>query len=237
MVMRPGVIGALLALLLGGCASYVPLSPPDAARLGVSLRATPQAIVIEPASGNLEAAGLLFYPGALVEPEAYVENLAAVARAGFRVVIVRMPLDLAVLAPRKGERVLRSLDPDGSGTWFVGGHSLGGAMAARLAKRSGTRFSGLVLLAAYPADSDSLRDGALPVLSLYASEDGLATPAKVLGRAGLLPTSARYVLIDGGNHAGFGSYGPQKGDGVARVPREEQHAVCAHLGRRQGGWS
>ena len=120
---------------------------------------------------------MIFYPGGLVEPEAYVSTLAPVAAAGHPVVIVRMPGDLAVLASRRAGEVLETKGTAGaSGTshrrWVIGGHSLGGAMAARFLAREGSEnpeLVGLFLLASYPAGSDSLTESGYPVLSIWAS--------------------------------------------------------------------
>lgn len=219
----------LLGLLLGlaGCASYQPVGAVDPAATGVTTRSARHALILEPADGLVRAPGLLFYPGARVRAEAYVELLARVARTGRRVVIVRPPLDFAILAPRRGERVLRELGEAGRGVWVADGHSLGGVVAAAAVRRDPARFVALALLASYPAANGSLADRAVRVLSLYADHDGLAPPEEIRSRDGLLPSDARYVLIRGGNHAGFGSYGPQKGDGVATIPRSEQQETSA----------
>jgi len=203
------------------------MAVPDPASIGVTTHAVRQAIVLEPRDVPVSGPGFLFFPGARVRPEAYIDHLALVAREGFRVVIVRLPFDLAILAPRRGEHVLRELGEAGARTWVVGGHSLGGVVAAGAARRGDPRIVGLVLFASYPADSGSLADRNIPVLSLYASGDGLATPDEIRDRARLLPADTRYVLIEGGNHAGFGSYGPQRGDGVARISPRVQHGTSA----------
>lgn len=81
-----------------------------------------------------------------------------------------------------------------------------------------------MLWAAYPAGNNSLADRALAVTSIYASEDGLATPDKIEASRALLPQKTHWVNIEGGNHAGFGYYGPQGGDGTATISREAQQA-------------
>ncbi|MNI57192.1 hypothetical protein D3C73_1122390 [compost metagenome] len=42
-----------------------------------------------------------------------------------------------------------------------------------------------------------------------------------------LPGNTVYSSIEGGNHGQFGSYGPQKGDGVPTITEEEQQARTA----------
>jgi hypothetical protein len=164
-------------------------------------------------------AGLVFYPGGLVEPEAYVSMLAPIAAAGHPVIIVKMPFDLAVFAFRRAEDVVSNIRP-----WLIGGHSLGGAMAARFLAREGEGYrtlEGLVLLGAYPADDLSMTD--YRVVSIWASEDGLATAEEREETAPLLPPDTEYIIIEGGNHAGFGEYGPQQEDGERLIPLEAQH--------------
>jgi pimeloyl-ACP methyl ester carboxylesterase len=104
--------------------------------------------------------------------------------------------------------------------WFVGGHSLGGVRACMLADDTpaGTAVAGLVLFGSYCA---SAVDDDLPVLSISGSEDGLSTPAKIDDTADLLPADTTFVQIDGANHASFGAYGDQPGDGMATITATE----------------
>jgi pimeloyl-ACP methyl ester carboxylesterase len=214
----------LLLAALAGCASYAPapgaLEVPD----GVELRQEGRTLLVLPTAGTVRG-GLVFYPGGLVDHRAYVPLAALLAASGHPVAIVRMPLDLAVLAKRRGLAVPPLL-PEVS-RWSIGGHSLGGAMAADLVHAEPGRFAGLVLLAAYPPDGASIADSGLPVLSISGDADGVVNAAKLAASRSLLPSDARFVLIDGGNHAQFGDYGPQKGDGEPGITRGEQLAVAA----------
>jgi dienelactone hydrolase len=107
--------------------------------------------------------------------------------------------------------------------WAIGGHSLGGAMAANLVAKDSTLFRGLVFYAAYPAEADDLSKRAqLQVLSISASLDGLATPDKINENKKFLPASTQYLVLEGGNHAQFGSYGKQNNDKEATMSAEEQ---------------
>ncbi|HPR71805.1 MAG TPA: alpha/beta hydrolase, partial [Flexilinea sp.] len=106
--------------------------------------------------------------------------------------------------------------------WAIGGHSLGGAMAAAYAKSHPDSIEGLALWAAYPSANDSLADSEIRVVSVFGSEDGLATDKKIEASKQLLPPDTIWVKIEGGNHAQFGWYGDQAGDNVATVSREEQ---------------
>lgn len=164
--------------------------------------------------------GLIFYPGGRVDPRAYAPLLHQVAEAGYLAVIIPMPLNLAVFSPNKAAEVITTFPEIES--WAVGGHSLGGAMAARFAYQNPDMVQGLVLLAAYPANSDNLSGSGLDVVSIYGNLDGLATPEKIQASEVLLPSDTTWVAITGGNHAQFGWYGDQQGDNAAQISRQEQ---------------
>jgi len=131
-----------------------------------------------------------------------------------------MPLNLAILAPDRAADVMAAF-PE-IDRWAVGGHSLGGAMAARFAYQNPDTVRGLVLWAAYPASTDDLSGLPLAVTSIYSTRDGLATGAKIAASRTLLPSGTRWVAIERGNHAQLGWYGPQPGNGTATVSRKEQ---------------
>lgn len=178
--------------------------------------------VLAPADGESET-GLVFIPGAKVEPVAYAATLAGVAEEGVTVVITKPTLNLAFFDFRPLSD-FTALAP-GVQDWFVGGHSLGGVRACQLAQDT----DGLVLFGSYCANDLSGTD--LPVLSISGSEDGLSTPAKIEEAADLLPADTEFVVIEGGNHAGFGAYGSQPGDGEATLtPAEIQEQITAALG-------
>jgi hypothetical protein len=166
--------------------------------------------------------GLILYPGGRVNFRAYAPAARAIAAEGYVVVIVRMPLNLAVFAPERAAEVLRAF-PDVR-RWAIGGHSLGGAMAAHFAYPHPDLVQGLVLWAAYPASGDDLSARDLTVVSIYGTRDGLATLDKIEASRSLLPATTRWIAIEGGNHAQFGWYGPQAGDNAASISREAQQA-------------
>lgn len=159
--------------------------------------------------------GFVFYPGAKVEEEAYAPVMEGLAKSGIFCVVVRMPYHLAVLKPDAAAEVTASF-PETT-EWYVGGHSLGGAMAAGYAAEHADDFSGLILLAAYPTKEVS----GLPVLSVRGDCDGVLNREKYDRSIGLAERLTERV-IEGGNHAGFGNYGAQKGDQKAQITKEEQ---------------
>ena len=166
--------------------------------------------------------GLIIYPGARVSPKAYAPVANAIASEGYLVVIVAMPMHLAVLGLNKADQVRQAHDQ--VQTWVMAGHSLGGAMAAKYALEN-PAVNGLVLWAAYPGQNDDLSQWPDPVVSIYGSQDGLATVEKIMVSQELLPDHTQYVEISGGNHAQFGSYGTQRGDGRANISRQEQQEI------------
>lgn len=167
--------------------------------------------------------GLIFYPGGLVDPRAYAPAARAIAAEGYLVAIVPMPFNLAVLAPNRGLDVIAAYPTIEQ--WAVGGHSLGGAMAANFAASQEEVVKALILWASYPASNNSLAQRAnLQVTSIYGTNDGLTTLDKIEESRALLPSDSTFVAIEGGNHAQFGWYGAQDGDNPATIPPAEQAA-------------
>ncbi len=165
--------------------------------------------------------GFIFYPGGRVDYRAYAPLMREIAARGYAVFLVKMPLSLAVFGAERADAVIAA-NP-GITTWYIGGHSLGGAMAAAYVYNNPVAVQGLVLWAAYPAENNDLSQSGFPVLSIIANRDGLATLDKLKAAAPLLPANTMWVEIDGGNHAQFGSYGRQNGDLEATISAEEQH--------------
>ena len=168
-------------------------------------------------------AGLIFYPGGKVEYSAYAPLMAELAKEGFLCVLLKMPLNLAVLDMDAAHGIPAEFSE--AERWFLAGRSLGGAMAASCAAKHPEEFDGLLLLAAY--STADLSESGLKVLSLYGSEDGVLNREKYEKYRGNLPADARETVIGGGCHAGFGAYGPQRGDGAPRITRAEQIARTA----------
>nr|WP_302305477.1 alpha/beta hydrolase [Ruthenibacterium lactatiformans] len=163
-------------------------------------------------------AGLIFYPGGKVEYTAYAPLLRACAENGILCALVRMPGNLAVLDVNAADG-LQQEHPEVT-TWYIAGHSLGGAMAAGYAAAHEKDFDGLILLAAY--STKDLSQTTLRVLSVYGSEDGVMNRESYEKNRANLPSDTTEVVLDGGCHAQFGSYGPQDGDGIPTISGEEQ---------------
>ncbi len=182
----------------------------------VTITSTDHSIVISP-TGEATGAGLVFIPGAKVDPYAYLYKLSGIVeQSGATVVITKPTLNLAFFDTRPLS-VFEADAPDVT-RWFVGGHSLGGVRACQLAGTDGT--VGLVLFGSYCAND--LSGSGLEVLSISGSNDGLSTPSKIDEAKHLLPENTNFVQIEGLNHAGFGDYGYQSGDGVSTLTDAEE---------------
>lgn len=169
-------------------------------------------------------ADILFvlYPGGLVRPQAYEWLGRALAGRGVHTVIPEFPVDLAVLDAGRAQRLV---DHYAAGRpVVVGGHSLGGAMAAAWASDHPDAVAGLVLLAAYPPDGDDLTAAGFPALVLQAEHDLVADADAVRGGLDRLPAGTDLVVVEGAVHSFFGRYGPQAGDGIPTVSRAEAEA-------------
>lgn len=163
--------------------------------------------------------GLILYPGAKVEPEAYAYLAQELAKENLFIALPHMTLNMAIFDVSKANEIIHMYnDVD----WFVGGHSMGGAAAAMYADQNIHQVNGLILLGAYASDNETLANSQLPVLSISGSNDGLSTPAKIEEKKVLLPDEADFVEIEGGNHAYFGVYGEQSGDNQADISIKKQ---------------
>lgn len=162
--------------------------------------------------------GIIFYPGGKVEEEAYAPLARELAEKGYVVFVPEMPLKLAVLDQGAADAIIA--DYPAIEEWYVGGHSLGGAMAASYAGAHASDLAGLILLGAY--STVDLSETELAVLSLYGSEDGIVNRERLAENAALMPEQYWEVELAGGNHGQFGSYGEQAGDPPATISPEEQ---------------
>ena len=162
--------------------------------------------------------GFIFYPGGRVDYRAYAPVLRMIAEKGYFVALVPAPLNLAFFDIEAAAPVLAQ-HPEIK-NWVVGGHSLGGVAASIFAKDHLDELDGLIFFASYPAD-ESLKNADLKVLSIYGTRD-MAGMEKFDETKALLSADTQYVVIDGGNHAQFGSYGPQTGDNEATISAVEQ---------------
>ena len=163
-------------------------------------------------------AGFIFYPGGKVEYTAYEPLMRACAEAGILCVLLKMPFNLAVFDVSAADGIQQTYPEIRN--WYIGGHSLGGSMAAAYLSGNVKNFNGLVLLGSYSTADFS--NSSLSVLSVYGSEDRVMNKEKYDEYKVNLPVDFTEKIIDGGNHAFFGMYGAQSGDGYAELTNIKQ---------------
>lgn len=168
---------------------------------------------------------IIFYPGAKVETTAYAPLLKQIASQEADVFLVAMPLHMAFFGLNKADNIRASYHYQ---NWYMSGHSLGAAMAARYSADHLKDYRGLIMLAGYP--TKDLHAANFSVLSIYGSKDG---NAKMLQKnPQYLPKDYTKQVIKGGNHAQFGNYGRQKGDGQATISRKAQQQATTQAVRQ-----
>lgn len=224
-----GALAVALAFTLGWFVNIMwpdPLRPsadavvPGVAPVSVRIAAYREVgggVEVAPSDGNADTL-LILIPGGSVRPHAYTWIGVALAPIGVRTIVPAMPLDLALLAPRRVDALLgRRLD--GERRVVLAGHSLGGHVGAAWLEGRPDAVDALVLLGAYPGRNVDLSTLDLPTLVLAAEHDGLATRREIEAGLARLPGRAGVEVIDGAVHAFFGRYGTQRGDGLPTVPR------------------
>ena len=164
--------------------------------------------------------GILFYPGASVEPLAYVPFLSLLAEEGYCVYVPSFPFGMAAFDPDAAEEIMAA-HPEIE-AWVLAGHSLGGRTVCGFAAEDGESVLGVVVISS--RIDEALLDSELPVLVLYGDRDGIYGGVRA---DDLLPENTTVVCIPGGNHAQFGDYGRQLMDREATLPAEEQRRVGA----------
>ena len=174
--------------------------------------------------GPSDDKALIFYPGAKVDAKAYAPILRLLAQEDMDVYLVNMPLHLAFFGIGKAGEIIENSAYE---QYYISGHSLGGAMAAYYAAEHVSDFKGMILFAAYPT-----QETAIDTLVIYGSEDGVLNMARIEEAPNLVSGNYNEVVIDGGNHAQFGNYGEQKGDGKAVISAEDQQTQAIQAIRK-----
>lgn len=193
----------------------------------VTVSVSPGAVAFTP-NADTAGVGLLFYPGALADPDAYAPMARAVAEAGYEVILVELPFRLAPFERHRtalAERTRTIIETNSRRAWVIGGHSKGGKLAAQFARDHASVLAGLLLVGTSHPREDDLSRLTLDVTKVYGTEDGLASEEEVDRFGSNLPETTHWTRIEGGNHAQFGWYGWQIGDGRAQITRTEQQAA------------
>lgn len=228
------VAGSVLmfALIVFIAWGMTPLGPTDEALAAmesdaeVTVQDNGNFIVFTP-TANTPITGFILYPGGHVDYRSYAPIAREIAGRGYLVSIVEMPLSLAVFGVDKADDVIAAY-PD-MRYWVIGGHSLGGSMAASYAKNNPGEVQGVVFWASYPAESDDLSGTDLKGLTTYGSNDLVLDMDPFNATLPLLPPGTIVQVIQGGNHARFGNYGMQPGDGTATISAADQQLQAADL--------
>jgi hypothetical protein len=169
--------------------------------------------------GESKEPNIIFYPGGLVEPVSYSPLARELAKAGHRVYIADMPLNLAIFGQNKADSFLREFPEE---SFVIGGHSLGGVFAARYALEHTEKFKGVFFFASYADEGGSIKDTELSVLQITGSNDAVLNYDKWESSKSNLPSNTTYITIDGGNHGQFGSYGMQDHDKEPTISESTQ---------------
>lgn len=170
---------------------------------------------------------LVFYPGGLVDHKAYVPFMNKFAEAGIDAVLLKVPCDLAIYKTSAAKLVLKKFSADYEKV-FLGGHSLGGAVASMYAPKTLKKYSnisGLILFGAYTTNQF---DSNFKVISVKGENDKVLNKKKYDDYM-LKLISYDELTVPGGNHANFGHYGPQKGDGSASISADMQQYAAVEF--------
>ena len=170
---------------------------------------------------------VIFFPGGLVDPQAYVPLARNLAEAGYTIHIIQMPWRMST---RGYTKIMKLFDlQEGGKRYILGGHSQGAKMAAQFVYENEGLVEGLFLLASsHPRDID-LSHLDVPCIKIYGEFDGLASVEEVEANKDKLPKNSQFVRIDGANHSQFGYMGRLFMDGKATLSREEQHRQTVQL--------
>jgi hypothetical protein len=174
------------------------------------------------------AAGLIFFPGALVDPVAYAPLTRAIAEAGYAAVLIEIPNRAAfggAQSPKVFGRAHAAAADIGLQRWVAAGHSRGGVVTANLVRAGFPGLRGAVLIGTTHPRDFSLAGTSIAITRVLGTRDTVADAYKQDRTRSNLPLSARIVRIDGGNHSQFGYYGFQPGDWPATITRDEQQAI------------
>ena len=214
----------VISLIIGGFAVYLSdyyhadIAAIEAFSAAMSVTKTVVSDDVIVYGGSESKVGFIFYPGGKVEHHAYEPLMAELAREGILCVLVKMPFNLAVFDINAADGIQQEYPEIEN--WYIGGHSLGGSMAASYLEKRTDEYEGLVLLGSY--STADLSETELDVLSVFGSEDKVMNRKKYEENKSNLPSDFTEYVIDGGCHAYFGMYGAQDGDGTPTVSNEEQ---------------
>ncbi len=171
----------------------------------------------------------VIYPGATVDARAYAPLAQDLAKKGVLTALVPAVGGLSLGVYDRIDAIMA--DHTEITDWFLGGHSMGGASATRYVWEGSnpSALAGLILLAAYGSADYDISSSKMPVTVIYATKDEIATSQEVEDGKAFLPEHTKYIALEGGNHAQFGYYGEQPGDGEATITKEKQQELLVEF--------
>ncbi len=178
-------------------------------------------------TGDNNEVGFIIYPGGKVDEIAYVRTAKLLSDNGYNAIVAKFPFNIGFLGINKADDIMDKYPQVEK--WVMIGHSLGGVSASVYTNENDEKVAGLVLEASY--STEDLKDTDIQVLSLRGSND------QVLNFEGYVEAQVNYsiednnykeIVIEGANHAGFGNYGLQKGDGENTIGYEAQQEVVVN---------
>ncbi len=173
--------------------------------------------VITPALLDPDAFPVIFYPGGLVAPEAYLYKMGmTAARQETTVYIIKAPFNAAIFNINAAEKIIERYYLD---QVWIGGHSLGGIAACRYAAMNQENIYGLFLFGSYC--DQTIIDFEGPIVSVMGLQDLIINRDNYDAAKSQLPPTATVFEIEGLNHSAFGNYGLQEGDGESNLSAEQ----------------
>lgn len=217
-----GLVFSISATFIYLSISYKPLEDANKALKGdetVSVSKINNGYIFD---GPGKDTALVFYPGAKVQCEAYAPVMLKLSQNGIDCFLTSMPFNFALFGESRCESFFNSYSYE---SWILSGHSMGGLVSANYVAKHPEKVKGLVLLAAYPSKTIS---NDINLLSIYGSNDGCMEKDTYTKDKANWPSKSSEFIIEGGNHAQFGDYGNQNGDGTATITKYEQWEITTN---------
>lgn len=162
---------------------------------------------------------IIFYPGAKVEYTSYLPLFMNLSSRGIDCYLVEMPFNFAFFGINSADSIIENSNYT---HYYMAGHSLGGAMAGTYVNRTDNNIDGLIYLSAHTNVGTNV-----PILSIRGTNDGIINLTSYQEAKSLIKNNFKEIIIDGGNHAQFGYYGKQSGDGQASITAKSQQDQSA----------
>lgn len=177
------------------------------------------------ANTNGEPAGIIFYTGAQIKPNAYIPLMAGLAEKGYYCFVPQLNFNMGSLEPAAADPFITEHPEIKS--WYLAGHSMGGLTASGYVCDHREQVNGLILLAAYT--NRDMSNSNIPTLSIYGDQDSVLNVKLYKERMTWNSNDFEEHIINGGNHAGFGDYGKQPRDTDATISADDQQKETVEI--------